>query len=126
MTDFNLPAYQNSNIGIDAHHDNDTVTLALAGNADIQALEPLESIFPRLHAEAIRLDVREVTVDLQRLDFINSSCIKAFVNWIAMDQNESPTQQYRIRFVLNAKLHWQRRTINALMCFAPRLVQVAA
>jgi hypothetical protein len=62
-------------------------------------------------------------VDFRAFDFMNSSCFKAFVTWIGLVQ-ELESGQYKIRFLSDEGKHWQRRSLDALRCFAVDLIQI--
>lgn len=107
-----------------AHHEGATITAWLTGNADHAAVDALEMLLTRAHAEAIRLGAREIVIDLRRLELMSSSCFKCFLSWITDIQGLAPDQQYRVRFVSNPQLHWQKRSLHSLRCFAVELISV--
>jgi hypothetical protein len=100
------------------------VMLAIEGTADATAVAPLAALMARLHGEIVRARGREVIVDLLACEFMSSSCFKAFVGWIAQLQDAPPEDQYRVRMLSNPNIHWQRRSLRALSCFAADLVSV--
>lgn len=104
--------------------DGQAIRLALDGTADVRAVNGLESLFEALHAEALRLKVHEVVVDLRQVEFMNSSCFKRLVSWLACIQDLPSERQYRIRILSDPLRHWQRRSLGALRCFAVDLVRV--
>ncbi|AKV04211.1 hypothetical protein AKJ09_10874 [Labilithrix luteola] len=77
-----------------------------------------------LHEKAQALGVASVAIDLTQLEFMNSSCFKAFVSWIDRVQQMDAQKQYRIRFVSNPAILWQRRSLHALQCFAAELISI--
>lgn len=101
-----------------------TLQLRLAGSADQSSREALSSLLARLHADALRLNASSVVVDCTRLEFMNSSCIKEFVRWLAGVQDLDALDQYKIRFLSRREVLWQRRSFQALRCFAADLVTV--
>ena len=107
-----------------AHHENAIITAWLKGNADYAALDALEMLLTRAHSEATRLGANEIVIDLRQLEFMNSSCFKCFLSWITDIQELAPDQQYRVKFVSNPKLHWQKRSLHSLRCFAVELITV--
>jgi hypothetical protein len=107
-----------------ASHEGKTLVLRLAGNADMSAKESLDALLPRMHTEALGLGVAEVAVDFRDLEFMNSSCFKSFVTWISDVQELEAAKQYRIRFLSKPEMHWQRRSLHALRCFAVDLITV--
>jgi hypothetical protein len=98
--------------------------IKFAGNADMAATSTLAVYLKSVHNEALQLAVREVTVDLTELYFMNSSCFKSFVTWIESAASGGATGSYRIKFMANSKLHWQRRSLEALRCLADHIVSV--
>jgi len=102
----------------------EAIQLRLTGTADMHAIDPLSAILDKLHLEALRLATKQIVVDVRQLEFMNSSCLKAFVSWIAALQETTAPQQYRITFLSNPELRWQRRSLHALSCFASDLITV--
>lgn len=102
--------------------DDQKLTVAFTGTGDVAAIELLGDYLRRLHAEAERLLVSEVTCDFRQLSFMNSSCFKAFVVWI--DTVKNATRSYRIRFLTDPSMHWQRRSLEALRRLATNVVSV--
>ena len=100
------------------------MNVRLVGSAESVVMGALGKMLGKVHGEAIRLEVREVTVDMRELEFMNSSCFKAFVSWLGELQNLDPGRQYRIRFLSDEQKHWQRRSLGALSCFAVDLIQI--
>jgi hypothetical protein len=100
------------------------LTATLKGTGDYAAVDALETLLVRTHAEARRHAPGEVVVDLRDLEFMNSSCFKSFVSWITSIQELEPAAQYKVRFLSNPKMHWQKRSLHSLRCFAVELVSV--
>jgi len=101
-----------------------TLSTRFRGNADLRARQALDNALTALHAEARRIGARDVAVDLSRLEFMNSSCFKSFVSWINRVQEMDAGARYQIRLLSNPALHWQKRSLHALQCFATDLVQI--
>jgi hypothetical protein len=102
--------------------ENEGLSVAFEGTGDVAAIELLSAYLKRVHAEAQRLGVAEVTCDFRKLTFMNSSCFKAFVVWIDLLKN-SP-DGYKIRFLTDPEMHWQRRSLEALRRLATGVVSV--
>jgi len=104
----------------------DTALVAkLWGTADLRVTDSVEAILNRVHQKAIELGISEVRMDLRELEFMNSSCFKSFVSWIS-EVSDMPSGQYRIRFLSNPSILWQRRSLHALSCFAAELITIEA
>jgi hypothetical protein len=100
------------------------IVLRLSGNADMLAQTALAHALRQVQAEADRLHVREVQCQCGDLYFMNSSCFKFFVIWVTNLLAAAPDRRYRIHFVSNRQLAWQRRTFEALRCLAEKIVTV--
>jgi hypothetical protein len=107
-----------------ATHEGTTITASLKGNADYAALDTLAVLLERIHAEARRLGAKEVVIVLRELEFMNSSCFKSFVSWITNIQEMDTDKQYKVMFVSNPNMHWQKRSLHSLRCFAIDLISV--
>jgi hypothetical protein len=101
-------------------------SVKFSGNADMAAVTTLSSYLKAVHTEALQLAVREVTFDFRELYFMNSNCFKSFVSWIEAASSTREPGAYRIKFLANAQLHWQRRSLEALRCLADQVVTVAS
>jgi len=100
------------------------LAVTFAGTADSETRDQLEDFVKQVQVEALRLKVPEVTVDFRELEFMNSSCFKIFVAWLAQLRDLSADSQYRIQIRSNPNLLWQRRSLAALSCFAIDLVTI--
>jgi hypothetical protein len=105
---------------------NGQLSLMFAGSADSRSQSAIEAMLGKVHEEALRLKVPEVAVDFRDCDFVNSSCFKAFVVWLEQIQELEASQQYRLRFFSDDTKAWQRRSLQALSCFAIELVHIEA
>jgi hypothetical protein len=100
----------------------DRVAVTLKGSGDHAAHQPFADLFARLHALLVERGAREVSVDIRDLEFLSASCLKTLVTWIGAVAELSHESQYRVRFRSNPRRHWQRRSVEALRCFATDLV----
>ncbi|MFN0252569.1 MAG: hypothetical protein ACKV2T_37175 [Kofleriaceae bacterium] len=108
----------------EATHQDGVLTMRLVGVADYGAVDVLELFLDDVHAECQRAGVKHVSVDLLRLEFMNSSCFKCLVSWITILQETPRASQYQVTFVSNPQLHWQKRSLHSLRCFAEDLITV--
>ena len=124
MTSSNLPALEATELRATTTADGEGLTVALDGTADLRAQEQLDDFLEALDRCAQARKAAEVIVDLRRLEFMNSSCFKAFVSWIGRLQELEAGEQYRIRFLSDQRMLWQRRSLHALSCFAADLITI--
>ena len=126
MTNLGSLTYKGEQFSSEGGHEGEAIRLSLAGDANLNAAEPVARLLMSVHNEAKRLQVRSVIVDFSKLEFINSACIKRFVTWISHVRDLDAQSQYQIRLVANDKVPWQRRSMSALRCVAVRLVSLDA
>lgn len=119
-----LPTPTCTVLSVDGNAEGACVTVRFRGTADAEAKADLDAVVKALHAEATRLAATSVVVDFRELEFMNSSSFKSFVSWLALVQDQPAAQQYKIRFLSNPSMHWQRRSLAALSCFAVDLVTI--
>jgi hypothetical protein len=100
--------------------------VTLEGCADSRVMSEMMTLLGDVHDAALHARASEVVVDFRGLEFMNSSCFKAFVTWLSRVRDLEPGAQYRIRFLSDKSKHWQRRSLDALRSFAIDLVQVEA
>jgi hypothetical protein len=100
------------------------IFVTLAGTADLRVTERIGSLLDQVHQAAQDSQVSMVKVDLLDLEFMNSSCFKSFVKWITQVEALPRQSQYRIRFISNPAILWQRRSLHALSCFAAELIAI--
>jgi hypothetical protein len=118
----NLPVVARSFFAIAGQLDGPRIAVTAGGYADMRCQAALQEFLIALDSEAVKLKVDEVSVDIRTLDFMSSGCFKHFVTWLAAERQ--PDHQYKVVFVSNPKLHWQKLSLRALSCFAPDLVSV--
>jgi hypothetical protein len=124
MSAIELPGVSGADFSCSSESEGTAITVTFKGNADIRAKDPLEAFLVKLHGEAQRLGAKSVAVDFRELQFMNSSCFKSFVSWIGGVQELPADRQYNIRFLSNAEMLWQRRSLHALRCFAVDLISI--
>jgi hypothetical protein len=120
-----LPVEQAAELRARLTREDTALVAKLSGTADLRVTESVEAILNRVHQKAMELKISEVRMDLRELEFMNSSCFKSFVSWIS-EVSDMPSGQYRIRFLSNPSILWQRRSLHALSCFAAELITIEA
>lgn len=100
------------------------VTVRMMGSAETGAMREMEAFLKRLHDRLVSSKRSEVTIDIRSLEFMNSSCFKAFVSWIDRLQDTPDDTRYRVRFVYDEHKHWQSRSLGALAGFAVDLIRL--
>ena len=94
------------------------------GRAEALAKEVLGPFLLEVDKRLVALKAAEVTVDFRRLTFMNSSCFKDFVVWLSNVRGRAVADRYRLRFLSNPKVRWQKASLSSLSCFAADLVEI--
>jgi hypothetical protein len=98
--------------------------VAFKGEADSTALAAFEQFLANLHAAAQSASVKEVSLDVREVVFMNSSSFTKLITWINRVKELAADTQYRIRIQSNQNVLWQRRSLQALQAFALDLVTI--
>ena len=108
-----------------ADGDDRHIMVTLKGEADQRAKPHLEGFFRAVHEAALR-GRSLVRIDLTGLQFMNSSGLQEFVTWFSEVTKSPAGTGYQVRFVADLTQYWQRRSLQALVAFAPDHVAVDA
>jgi hypothetical protein len=94
------------------------IALVFAGSAETAAMSAIDELLKKAHDTALTNGVKEISVGFRDLEFMNSSCIKVFVTWLTRIESIAEDKRYRIRFLSDPNKSWQKRSLQALSCFA--------
>jgi hypothetical protein len=126
MTSTDIHAFQSAELKAKMAMEGGELCMTLAGCADTRVMSQMMEFVARAHEEMVRNKGTQAIVDFRALEFMNSSCFKAFVTWLSRVQELDTGEQYRIRFLSDRSKHWQHRSLAALSCFAVDLVTIEA
>jgi hypothetical protein len=97
---------------------------AVSGNADLNVRLALERFLTAVHEEARTNHLREVSLDLRKLAFMNSSCLKSLVVWVTQIQDLPAEQRYQVKLLSSPALYWQKRSLVAISSLASEIVSI--
>lgn len=104
----------------------DVLSVAMTGIVGMREPgELLNPFFAALDAEALRVGVRTVRVDLRGVGFMNSSGIATLLRWVAKLEAR-PEIGYELVLSYDRKVSWQRTNVPMLAQIAPRVVSATA
>ena len=124
MSDLALPSVLMEGFSIAVESGAPSVRLKVTGNADMEVCPVLGPFLLQLHTELCRVRASDVVVDWRELYFMNSSCLKGFITWVASITKLDCSDRYRVVFVSNPSLHWQRRSLEAIRAFAADVMEI--
>jgi hypothetical protein len=109
---------------VEGSYENGVLFARFAGTADLETKDDLVEVVRILREASLAQRPDSVVIDFRELEFMNSSSFKVFVAWLATVQDLPPERQYKITLRSNPNLHWQRRSLAALSCFAAELIAI--
>lgn|SRR5688572_11955790 len=122
MDDIRTLQYAGEHFAFSPTWDGANLSATFAGTADLVAVTPLAEFLDALGEDAKRLHSARVRLDLTKLVFINSSCLKAFVSFVvALKDSTAPV---RIEFLTDPGYPWQGRAVAPIARIAPATVSV--
>lgn len=121
-----LPTLSSVDLQAQLVQDHQGFKFALTGRAETPlAREQLRAFLASVDQALRQAHATAVTVDFNHLVFINSSCFKELVLWLTTIAGRPSNEQYRLVFVSNPAVRWQRASLHSLSTFAVGLVEIA-
>jgi anti-anti-sigma factor len=115
-----------ANLRASTRHEGKTLTLAFAGEADLEASPTIRRLLADAHEDAQRLGVDEVALNLTDLEFASAPSLRPITALVARVARLPEATAYRIRLIASAGSDWQRRTLPSLCGLAPSRVTLDA
>jgi hypothetical protein len=96
-------------------------SIRLTGSLRTQsAQDELNRRLETLHHRITNAKLESFTVDVRGLNFVNSSAIRVFINWIS----RAETAAYKLVFLTDRDTTWHRLSFSVLQSLAPNSVQI--
>jgi len=84
------------------------------------AQSEFKRLLQELHTEIVAARAQSFNVDVRGLTFVNSSAIRAFVDWISRAAHAG----YKLSFTTSAAITWHRLSFSVLKTLAPESVEI--
>ena len=84
------------------------------------ALSELKRLFELTHGQVVQARSGRFTVYVRDLSIVNSSAIRAFVDWISRAAHAG----YKLAFTTNPQVTWHRLSFSVLKTLAPDAVEI--
>jgi len=85
----------------------------------------LGACFRRVHEAALADGLRQLSVDVRQLTFVNSSAIRLFVDWSSWVASAG-AHAYLLRFRTDRRITWQRTSFAVLQSLGGKAIAVDA
>jgi hypothetical protein len=110
-----IPEIKTEAFQVDARkQDRDVLVLLLHGCADKAVFKQLEGLLTEVYNHVSTFRTKEVVFDLQDLFFVDSSSLSLFLRLDNLVVRLKPDHDCVLRFRLNPRLGWQKRSFAAL------------
>jgi hypothetical protein len=99
--------------------------LALQVRGTITVMNPTETIGPyleRVHEAIVADGLKEFTVDVTQLTFVNSSAIRLFADWVI--RVEDGGKPYVLVFNTDASRSWQRTAFRSIASLSDDCIRI--
>lgn len=120
MSEQNLTHAHIGDLKIQPVYAADRLEVALRGSAEPESVAELGRYLQAVAAEAARLKLPLLVLDVRELGFISSSGLKAMV--VLLSETQKAGQ--RVRFRSQPSHHWQSVSLAALASFARNTVEI--
>jgi hypothetical protein len=100
-------------------------TLCMAGTLAMR--DPsvdLGGFLRAVHSAATEHRLSSVRVDVSKLTFVNSSSIRLFIDWATWVREADEQRRYKLVFVTDRHITWQRTAFAAIRSLASPVVDV--
>ncbi len=84
--------------------------------------EFMSSFFDEVHNQAVKQKIKELYVDITKLNFLNSNGIKELAKWIMKILNLEEDDRYKVIFICDKKMVWQETSITTLTFLNQNLI----
>jgi len=102
------------------------VMVVVVGDIDMQdPSKLLDPFFLKLHQGSVAQGVSVIDLDFRKLNFLNSSGIKALAKWIMMLATTPKEKRYAVKILHDKLLTWQATSLPTLTYLVPGVVTLA-
>lgn len=94
---------------------------------EIDMLDPeslLLPFFEKIHHKIFELGLKEVHLNFENLNFLNSSGIKVLIKWIQLVLLLPDEKKYEFKIYASSKIPWQINSLKLLSILSPTLIEV--
>jgi len=125
MNKLNIEPVKQARVAIDVVDTPAGVGVAFEGDVDMQDPgEILDPLFDKVHGGCLASGIKQVDLNFVKLNFLNSSGIKAIAKWIMKLADLGDEKRYVIRILHNREITWQATSLPTLTFLVPGVVKV--
>jgi len=84
----------------------------------------LNPYFEDFHNAIMERGSREVKINIDELEYINSSGIKSIIRYVMKILSLPPEKQYKVKIAYNSEKDWQQSSFKPVTLLAPKIVEI--
>lgn len=84
------------------------------------AQSEIERLLGTVHSHILTENLSSFTVDVRLLNFVNSSALRVFINWISRAERA----RYKLVFLTDPAVTWHRLNFAVLKSLSPQWVEI--
>ena len=79
----------------------------------------MEPFLNEVHASIVDNNIKDITVDITDLRFLNSAGIRELVDWVMKLNSLEDDKKYKIKFLCSSEHKWQESSMSTLIYLNP-------
>lgn len=120
-----FPTLSVDDLRISAAVSDGVLRVTMSGSVEMRdSRSVLDPYWADLDAEALRLGIRKIEIDLRSVAFMNSSGLLTFVRWLTRLKERTEGTGYKVLFHYDTNVTWQRTNVPVLAKLAPGAVHL--
>ena len=125
MNRLNIEDYITDSLSINIIDKNDSILIEFIGEIDMQDPESLLlPFFEKIHNKLIELELKEINLNFEKLNFLNSSGIKVLIKWIQLVLLLPEERKYHFKIYASSTIPWQINSLKLLSILSKTLIHV--
>lgn len=100
-------------------------TVVLTGTITMRSpSQVLQPHLKKVHEAALADRLPSLTIDVRKLSFVNSSSMRLFVDWTVWLKDQPAEKRYKLIFLTDGAVTWQRKSFPVIRSLAPDIVEI--
>ncbi len=125
MNRLEIENYITDSLSINIIDKDELIAIEFSGEIDMQDPETLLlPFFEKIHNKILELNLKEICLNFEKLNFLNSSGIKALIKWIQLVLLLPSEKKYTFKIYASSKIPWQINSLKLLSILSSTLIQV--
>ena len=94
--------------------DNEDIKIIFSGDIDFRNTKTLTFYFLEIHDAIVSRNIKNITIDLIDLMFVNSSGISAIVKWLLAAEDRCLKNNYKVTVIYDNAENWKENFLKVI------------